>query len=70
MGGMAVMGMLDSNLKVQLKEQRLRTLAAQWYEQELNRVAYEANGRVQQAAEAVKLQQELELSYQAISELE
>lgn len=70
MGGVAVLGMLDSNLKVQLKEQRLRGLAAQWYEQELNRVAYEANGREQQAAEAVKIQQELELSYQAISELE
>lgn len=70
MGGMALLGMLDSNLKVQLKEQRLRGLAAQWYEQELNRVAYEANGRTQQATEAAKLQQEIEVSYQAISELE
>lgn len=70
MGGLAVLQMLDSNLKVQLKEQRLRGLAAQWYEQELNRVAYEANGRAQQAAEAAKLQQEIEVSYQAISELE
>jgi hypothetical protein len=70
MGGAVVLGMLDSNLKVQLKEQRLRGLAAQWYEQELNRVAYEANGRAQQAAEAAKLQQEIEVSYQAISAME
>ncbi|MNC07070.1 hypothetical protein D3C75_546000 [compost metagenome] len=60
---------IDATLKVQLKEQRLRNLSAQWYEQELNRVAYEANGRTQQAAEAVKLQQEIEVSYKAIYEL-
>lgn len=70
MSGVAVLGMLDSSLKAQMKEQRLRGLAAQWYEQELNRVAYEANGRTQQAAEAVKLQQEIETSYAAIEALE
>lgn len=70
MGGVAISGMLEEGLKAQLKEQRLRGLAAQWYEQELNRVAYEANGRTQQAAEAEKLQQEIVVSYQAIAEME
>lgn len=61
---------IDENMKTQLKEQRLRNLAAQWYEQELNRVAYEANGRTQQLAEAIRLQAEIEVSYRAIEELE
>ncbi|RAV05422.1 hypothetical protein [Paenibacillus sp. YN15] len=60
---------IDATLKTQLKEQRLRNLSAQWYEQEMTRVACEANGRTQQAAEATKLQQEIEVSYQAIAEM-
>lgn len=61
---------IDEATKAQIKEQRLRMLAAQWYEQELNRVAYEANGKTQQAAEAVRIQQEIEISYQAIEALQ
>jgi hypothetical protein len=57
---------IDEALKAQIKEQRLKNLSIQWYEQELNRTAYEATGRTQQAAEAVRLQAELEASYKAI----
>lgn len=66
----ATLIVIDETMKAQLKEQRLRNLAAQWYEQELNRVAYEANGRTQQAAEAIRVQAEIEVSYRAIQELE
>ena len=55
----ATLIVIDETMKAQLKEQRLRNLAAQWYEQELNRVAYEANGRTQQAAEAIRVQAEI-----------
>lgn len=61
---------IDETTKALLKEQRLRMLASQWYEQELNRVAYEVNNKAQQAAEAVRLQGEIEVSYKAIEAME
>lgn len=61
---------IDETTKALLKEQRLRMLASQWYEQELNRVAYEANGKEQEAASTIKIQSEIEASYKAIEALE
>lgn len=61
---------IDETTKALLKEQRLRILASQWYEQELNRVAYDANNKVQQAAEAARIQGEIEASYKAIEAME
>lgn len=55
--------------KEQQKQQRLANLSAQWFEMEMNRVAYEANGKDQQVAEVVKLQKELEVSYEAIQKM-
>lgn len=65
-----MMSKTEAVMKGQMKEQRLRMLAAQWYEQELNRVAYEANGKEQEAVSTIKIQGEIEASYKAIEALE
>lgn len=60
---------IDEQQKAQQKAQRLTNLAAQWFELEMNRVAYEANSKTQQVEDTVKLQVELETSYAAIEKM-
>lgn len=57
---------IDQSLKDQVKTQRLRNLQAQYFEFEMNKVAYEANGKVEEAAQMARLMAETEISYNAI----
>lgn len=53
-------------LQQQLKEQRLKQLEAYYFELKMNKTAYEANGKAEQADEILKLMVETETSYNAI----
>ncbi|MFD7521441.1 hypothetical protein [Paenibacillus chitinolyticus] len=61
---------VSPELKVNLKQQRLRQIEAQYYEIKMNKTGFEANGKVEQAAEMENLLQELERAYQAISNMD
>lgn len=57
---------VDIAIKTQLKDQRLKSLQAQYFELEMTAVALEANNRTAQAEETRKRMAETELSYQAV----
>jgi len=57
---------VDPEIQQQLKDQRLKQLAAYYYELQMNKVAFEANGKTEQAEEMAKLMSETETSYNAI----
>lgn len=61
---------VSPELKQQLKEQRLRQLEAYYFELEMNKTAYEANGKLDQAQEIQKLMDETNVSYEAILNME
>lgn len=58
---------IDQNLKEQVKAQRLRNLQAQYFEFQMNKVAYEANGKIEEALQMDRLMDETDISYNAIS---
>lgn len=60
---------IDTNIKEQAKSQRLRNLQAQYFEFQMNKIAYEANGKTEEAAQMDKLMVETDISYNAIQAL-
>ncbi|WP_127580795.1 hypothetical protein [Paenibacillus koleovorans] len=61
---------VPTELKAQLKQQRLRNLQAMWYERQLNKVACEAQGATQQAALEQAEMDKLALAYDAVEAFE
>lgn len=57
---------IDQTLKEQVKQQRLRNLQAQYFEFQMNKVAYLANGKTEEAEQMDKLMAETDTSYNAI----
>lgn len=58
---------VPDDVKQSMKEQRLRSLAAFYFDLQMNKTAYLANGKTELAAEMDKQMAETETSYQAIS---
>lgn len=61
---------VSDELKAKLKEQRLNQLSSYYYELQMNKAAYEANGKTEQAAEVQRLMDETQTSYDAISAMQ
>lgn len=61
---------VSPELKSQLKSQRLKQLEAYYFELQMNKTAYEANGKTEQAEEMTNLMEETDVSYQAIESME
>ena len=61
---------IDESLKQQQKEQRLGNLKAQWFEYYMNKIQFEANGMSANAQAAQKKMDELQISYDAVLNIE
>lgn len=60
---------VSPEIQQSLKQQRLKQLEAYYFELYMNKVAYEANEKKDQAAETQKLMEETEISYKAIQQM-
>jgi hypothetical protein len=61
---------VSQEVKDQGKAQRLRNLEHQYFELIMNKTAYEANNKTQQAAETAAAMAEVVTSYNAIAAIE